>query len=135
MKLKKCPFCGGLDLKIKGLKTEDDNSFYAYTVKCQDCHCEGRSHNPIGWVESEKEAYEAWNNRPDSINNILPAKYIKALEELGLEKGMSMENTLKQAIRIYQSIEVKSKDKEFLKAYTKLMNKDRLIKSKDYLGE
>jgi len=63
--LKPCPFCGSKDLKIRDILSEDDNSAYAKSVFCKDCHCSGRHHHRIGWAESDQEAKEAWNTRSE----------------------------------------------------------------------
>jgi len=59
-----CPFCGGNDLNITSVHSDDwPVHEIAKAVRCSDCCAKGRHHNPIGWAESEREAVEAWNTR------------------------------------------------------------------------
>lgn len=60
-----CPFCGRTkELSIEEDISEDDNDTHAYAchVLC-GCGARGRNLYPIGWVESDGQAIEAWNDR------------------------------------------------------------------------
>jgi hypothetical protein len=65
VKMLPCPFCGnGKRLTIEKYFSEDDPSWcIAKFVRCGVCYSEGRKLYPIGWVESDGAAIEAWNDR------------------------------------------------------------------------
>jgi Lar family restriction alleviation protein len=60
-----CPFCGRTeDLSVEEDISEDnDKHAYACHVSCGCCGARGRNNYPIGWVESDGQAIEAWNDR------------------------------------------------------------------------
>lgn len=59
-----CPFCGREELSIEEDISEDnDKHAYACHVRCLTCGARGRNNYPIGWVESDGQAIEAWNDR------------------------------------------------------------------------
>lgn len=63
-KLLPCPFCGGSDLRVIKMMSEDEPvREYARAILCRDCHAHGRHAFRIGWTESDIAAAEGWNCR------------------------------------------------------------------------
>lgn len=82
-----CPFCGRDDYLsvLKSGPKNPHNSPHAHFVYCGVCHSQGRCTYPIGWVESEKAAEEAWNDRKLHSSVSLKRRLdiaVKALEKL-----------------------------------------------------
>ena len=89
MDLKSCPFCDRNDLCIVKISDEEERT-YALAVQCRDCLCRGRYCYPIGWVETEQEARQAWNDR-ESVPNYRKEKIMEEFNDFVLRVNKIVE--------------------------------------------
>lgn len=86
------------------MSEDDPSQWVAVYVECNDCGAKGRHSYPIGWVESEQAAAEAWNDRePSRLHHV---GYVTEYLGRELKRGTSGTMTLSPSKTFYRHVPV-----------------------------